>query len=262
MEMTMDCRKVRENIVSLGTDYVQKAKLKSLVLGVSGGIDSALTAALANEICENLGIPLYGLYMAIESNKQEERDSAFCVGTYCTNFKEYDLSPEFETFYKSFEEDDLISEEPTKISRGNAKARLRMIKLYDIAGRTGGCVLSTDNLTELLLGFWTLHGDVGDLGLIQSLWKTEVYQLAEYLEVPDRALSITPTDGLGVSESDLDQLGAKSYTEVDALLQKYTMSSIKHSSPLHTVEQRYEATHFKRNNPYNLSREDIFINKR
>jgi len=61
------------------------------------------------------------------------------------------------------------------------KARIRMILLYDLAGGNDGMVLSTDNYTEYLLGFWTLHGDVGDFGMIQSLWKTEVYDMVEWI---------------------------------------------------------------------------------
>lgn len=83
------------------------------------------------------------------------------------------------------------------------------------------------------LGFWTIHGDVGDFDPIQDLWKTEVYQLAEWLKLfyytdgddADKAVAIgesiklTPTDGLGISNSDLDQIGAKSYNDVDRVLQ-------------------------------------------
>lgn len=108
--------------------------------------------------------------------------------------------------------------------------------------------MSTDNQTEYQLGFWTIHGDVGDFDPIQDLWKTEVYGLAGYLfhkydmkakatslfygkeskECKDaiakataihRSIALTPTDGLGISNSDLDQIGAKSYNDVDRVLQ-------------------------------------------
>ena len=107
--------------------------------------------------------------------------------------------------------------------------------------------MSTDNQTEYQLGFWTIHGDVGDFDPIQDLWKTEVYKLAEYIfykydsemrkegkyyTIPNdlsakmsaikASIALTPTDGLGISNSDLDQIGAKSYNEVDDILKTLT----------------------------------------
>lgn len=115
-----------------------------------------------------------------------------------------------------------------------------MIYLYNLASIHKGLVMSTDNQTEYQLGFWTIHGDVGDFDPIQDLWKTEVYELARWLvthyqdiaKLPNRecwenrawkaiveSIKLTPTDGLGISNSDLDQIGAKSYDEVDDILQ-------------------------------------------
>lgn len=135
----------------------------------------------------------------------------------------------------------------TPISKGNIQARLRMIYLYNLASIHKGLVMSTDNQTEYQLGFWTIHGDVGDFDPIQGLWKTEVYELAKWLigyyygcgikkevdadgarkicdmcEAIKKSMSLTPTDGLGISNSDLDQIGAKSYYDVDRVLQTLT----------------------------------------
>lgn len=118
-----------------------------------------------------------------------------------------------------------------------------MIYLYNLASIYNGLVISTDNQTEYQLGFWTIHGDVGDFDPIQGLWKTEVYELAKWLigyyygcgikkevdadgarkicdmcEAIKKSMSLTPTDGLGISNSDLEQIGAKSYNEVDDIL--------------------------------------------
>lgn len=122
-----------------------------------------------------------------------------------------------------------------------------MIYLYNLASIHKGLVMSTDNQTEYQLGFWTIHGDVGDFDPIQGLWKTEVYELAKWLigyyygcgikkevdadgarkicdmcEAIKKSISLTPTDGLGISNSDLDQIGAKSYYDVDRVLQTLT----------------------------------------
>ena len=106
--------------------------------------------------------------------------------------------------------------------------------LYHLASRHKGIVISTDNQTEYQLGFWTLHGDVGDFNPLFGLWKTEVYALARWLiaEYGIRkennkynalleSARLTPTDGLGISNSDLEQIGAKSYSEVDDILQEF-----------------------------------------
>ena len=145
---------------------------------------------------------------------------------------------------------DELEEMPSRtlIANGNLQARCRMMYLYDIASRYKGLVMSTDNQTEYQLGFWTIHGDVGDFDPIQGLWKTEVYGLANYLcdryrskalealhndykETCDkyRAMSyaiyssckLIPTDGLGISNSDLEQIGAKDYDTVDDILSRF-----------------------------------------
>lgn len=151
------------------------------------------------------------------------------------------------------------------------QARCRMMYLYDIASRHKGLVMSTDNQTEYQLGFWTIHGDVGDFDPIQDLWKTEVYGLANYLldrykskalealhndykETCDkyRAMSyavyssckLIPTDGLGISNSDLEQIGAKSYDEVDDILSRYIPFKEyrqKHGEPLHPHDEMAES---------------------
>ena len=159
----------------------------------------------------------------------------------------------------------------TPIANGNLQARCRMMYLYDIASRHKGLVMSTDNQTEYQLGFWTIHGDVGDFDPIQDLWKTEVYGLANYLrdrykskalealhndykETCDkyRAMSyavyssckLIPTDGLGISNSDLEQIGAKSYDEVDDILFRYIPFKEyrqKHGEPLHPHDEMAES---------------------
>lgn len=260
----MDYQKATENIRGELREYLLTSRLKSLVIGVSGGIDSAVCCALARPVCDELGIKLIGRSIPIETNKQCELDRAKMVGEcFCHDFKEVSLSK----IYRKTEERIHILEqkENDKIAKGNMKARLRMIYLYNLAGMNGGMVLSTDNFTELLLGFWTLHGDVGDYGMIQNLWKTEVYGLANYLanEMEDdrakealRACIVAiPTDGLGVSNSDVEQFGAKDYYEVDMILQDYLNGGKTYIG--HPVVQRYERTHFKRNNPYNIPRRDI-----
>ena len=268
--MLQNYQKAISNIRQDLKNYITKNNIKSLILGVSGGIDSGLCAALSKPVCDELGIALIGYSIRILGNKQEEIERAKNIGkNFCTRFSEVDLTGLFYELVKNIEEGEYNAEgdKDYKIRMGNIKARSRMIYLYDKARKYKGLVLSTDNYTELLLGFWTLHGDVGDYGMIQKLWKTEVYAMAGYLaeayEMPGEnkkaeslhaCISATPTDGLGITNSDLDQLGASSYEEVDNILREFMRTG---NNLNNEVVSRHLNSQFKRDNPYNMPREII-----
>ncbi len=268
--------------VNAGISYLRdNSNIKTLVLGISGGVDSAVIAALARKICDGLKkegreITLSGYSLKILSNKKAEVERADIVGrTYCDEFAEVNLAETFlgilkgidpllyEKYIQGIDGKTLTHEE--KIRMGNIKARTRMIFLYNKAQEQKGLVLSTDNLTEYYLGFWTLHGDVGDLGLIQELWKTEVFGMADVIGQPVlRCANAVPTDGLGITNSDIDQLlpnwttemgdYIKAYNVVDNILIDY-LNGVYTGSTEHPVIQRYEATKFKRANPVNIKRD-------
>lgn len=270
MKMIEDYNSAVQNIRTNLKDYIKKSNLKSLVLGISGGIDSALTAALAFPICKELNINLIGRSITIVSNKLDEIKRAKQIGeNFSTDFREIDLSESFNALQKMIVEDfdnQDKNDYDFKIRLGNVKARTRMIYLYDLASKYKGMVLSTDNYTELLLGFWTLHGDVGDFGMFQNLWKTEVYQMSKYLaenecntaqkEALLACVNAVPTDGLGITNSDLDQIKANSYQEVDEILIKMLKNDLGEFEN-HPVIQRNRNSEFKRNNPYNIPRNKI-----
>lgn len=230
----MDYKRITNNIRNELKDYILKNNLKSLVCGISGGIDSAVCVALAKPVCDELGIPLIGRSIPIETNKQDELDRAKMVGEcFCTDFKEVDFGDVYEVFNDKI--CTVEGRDNSKIAKGNIKARIRMIYLYNLAGMNGGIVIGTSNYTEILLDFYTIGGDgCVDYELIFPLWKTEVYKLAEYLtNTPDEdfdvkgqiaideSIAATPTDGLGISNSDVEQFGVNSYDEVDKILQDY-----------------------------------------
>jgi len=234
-------------------EYIEKYNLKSLVLGISGGIDSALVAALVKEA--QLKIPLIGISLPSSTNKKDEVDRVHLVGKeFCDEFYKLDI----DKFVDSMKR--ISGKDPIRL--GNIKARIRMIILYDCAKKNNGIVLSSDNYTEYLLGFFTLHGDHCDFGMIQYLWKTEVYELSKYLigKTGSKSLQMcydaVPTDGLGISASDLDQIGAPTYKDVDDLLQAYLSGD--RSNINHPVIQRHIKSEFKRNWPVAIKR-DIII---
>lgn len=257
----LNYEKVFKTLVEETRNYLVNHSLRAMVLGVSGGIDSTVVAAICCEVNKQTNIPLIGRSLPIK-NKKDEFDVSTLVGeAFCNNFDVANLYDEYKYFLSGLvwreERIDLLdntetmhpekSKQQTLIANGNIQARLRMIYLYNLASIHNGLVMSTDNQTEYQLGFWTIHGDVGDFDPIQGLWKTEVYELAKWLigyyygcgikkevdadgarkicdmcEAIKKSMSLTPTDGLGISNSDLDQIGAKSYYDVDRVLQTLT----------------------------------------
>jgi len=269
--MIKDYKSAINNIQNELKEYLISSKLKSLILGVSGGIDSALTASLVRPVCDELGVKLFCRSITISTNKPDEINRAKLIGeAFGDDFKEVNLSDTFDKLIpgiiEDFENTDK-TEHGYKIRQGNVKARMRMMYLYELAAKHRGMVLSTDNYTELLLGFWTLHGDVGDYGMIQNIWKTEVYTMSDYLvenlqnkeqaKALDDCIDAVPTDGLGITNSDLDQIGAASYQEVDEILIKYLKNPDNKDVLNHKVVKRKIASEFKRNNPFNIPRVKI-----
>lgn len=238
----IDYKKAFDTIVNVTSDYITKNGIKAMVLGLSGGLDSTVCAAICNKVSEKTGIPLYGISMPCSSNKGDEVSSASMAGEeFCNEFSEISIQDTFKCVENLC--DKISNKQSTGISQGNIKARLRMIALYDVASKVGGIVIGTSNTTERLTGFWTLHGDEGDINPIGDLWKTEVYGLADYLykevykgsEALKAAIEITPTDGNGVSKSDADQImPGYTYDDIDLVLSTWNALSPKMKSIMAT----------------------------
>ena len=231
----MNYNKFVENSRKWLKKYIQNNHLESCVLGISGGIDSTVSACIAFPVCKELDIPLIGRSLPCKTNKNSENDVAILVGqTFCTNFKLVSI----EKMY-SFVENELLEYEgvPNAIQQGNIKARLRMLYLRHLASIHKGVVLDNDNFTEWNTGFWTVGGDSPmDINLgLHYLWKTEIYELADYLcdeymestvpikhskqsEAILKSMKLIPTDGNGVSNSDCEQFGLDNYEQVDDVL--------------------------------------------
>lgn len=275
----MNYQKVLNKIRKDVKEYLLKNNIKSLVIGVSGGMDSALNCFILKPICDELKIQLIGRYIHIESNKKEERLRAINVGNiFCHEFDIIDLTNLYRNSILFFEEGvEAADSIETKIRRGNIKARMRMIHLYNLAQEYKGIVVDNDNKTEHELGFWTLHGDVGDITPMSSLWKSDIYNLAKYLVKNDElrydeknaiqeCIDATPTDGLGITSSDLEQFGAKSYYQVDEILKEIRKMFFypfglkkmikKHGEDVvYKIVTRHIKSNFKRNHPYRIKLE-------
>lgn len=225
--------------------YLRQTGLNLYVLGLSGGLDSSFLAALLHVH----HIPYLGFCLPITSNTPAEIDRAVRAATAYANPPEglsvqavCDLSALYAQISQNFQ---TCFPRSTPVAEGNLKARIRMQFLYHAASLHGGCVLGTDQLDELLMGFWTLHGDVGDISPLQFIPKTVEYDLARMLcreltqpEPLMAAIEAVPTDGLGISASDLDQLGVESYGAVEELFRTFfQLKLVEQRRLLHDSEQ-------------------------
>ncbi len=241
-------------------DYKNKYNLENVVLGMSGGIDSALTAALF----KNAGWNVTGVTMPVHQNEDETDRGVEACESLGIDHVQVDLSDTYDFYLKQNNSDKELSgkkeSKDIKVRRGNIRARLRMLTLYNLANKLSGMVASTDNFSELSAGFWTLHGDVGDVAPIQSLSKSwEVPALAEIMEVPASIISATPTDGLGVDAGDEAQFGF-SYLQFDLVLfgllselETMVNPSEDDLKIVENVKSRIRSTGYKRVNPVNLN---------
>ena len=245
------------------SDYKESWGLENIFLGMSGGIDSALTAALFKEA----GWNVTGVTLPIHQDPVETERGVEACEKLGINHKQVDLTQAFESYLEHATQEvdaelysrDFYKDKDARVRGGNIRARLRMITLYNQASLHKGIVGSTDNFSELAAGFWTLHGDVGDVAPIQSLTKSwEIPALADELGVPESIISAVPTDGLGVANGDEDQFGF-SYLEFDiamfSLFNEFNLENLedKDASIIESVKQRIGSTIYKRINPYNLS---------
>ncbi len=213
---SINSEKVNLHIVEWLKNYAETSGVKGFVVGISGGIDSALTSTL----CAQTGFTTLCVEMPIHQpeshvNRAQEHISQLKKRFNNVSDTRVDLTPVFESFRKELP---LTNDElKFNLSLANSRARLRMTTLYYLAGIQGLLVAGTGNKVEDFgVGFYTKYGDGGvDLSPIADLTKSDVRALAAYLDVPNSILKAAPTDGLfGDSRSDEDQLGA-SYEELE-----------------------------------------------
>ena len=286
--MVNKCELNYENVfkvmVSHLKNYIKENNRKSVVLGISGGIDSTVVSCICHQVSKELNdegydFTFYGRSLPSSTTNVEELSISIDVGqSFCDDFKVYDCDILDDVSTMIFRETNksLVphgnDEYVDKLRKGNIKSRLRMIELYDLARAKQGMVIGTDNFTEYLIGFSTIGGDaLFDYCPIQYLWKTEIYELANYLEdyfsydeiksnAITKSIMIAPQDGLGISNNDIEQIGGKDYNEIDNILyhivndndineNEYTENAVE------KIRDRYYNSNFKRNHPFKLKRD-------
>jgi NAD+ synthase len=212
----MQIDKTTQYIINWLKEYAVTARMEGFVVGVSGGIDSAVTSTL----CAKTGLRTLCVEMPIHQAQSQVTRAQEHISQLKKRFANVtdvrvDLTPVFEEFKTEIPPTD--DDTYLDLSLANTRARLRMTTLYYFAGLHRYLVCGTGNKVEDFgVGFYTKYGDGGvDLSPIADLLKSEVYKVGKYLEVPQSILDAAPTDGLfGDSRTDEDQIGA-SYDELE-----------------------------------------------
>lgn len=201
---------ISEYLTQFLDQEVRKTGLSKVVVGLSGGIDSAVVAVLAHRA---FGDNLLCVKMPSHYSSQNSLDDA---DELCRVFGLRSETHSIEPMLRAYEHEEMSS-----LRIGNLSARLRMATLFDISAREGALVLGTSNKSELMLGYGTLYGDLASaLNPIGDLYKTEVFELARYLKVPESIVSKPPSADLWAGQSDEAEIGYP-YSELDRVLKRY-----------------------------------------
>ncbi len=235
--MTKELLTHKQQIIKQVRQYFNDAKCKTAIIGISGGIDSAVGL---NILIEALGADnVVPFFVDIESSKQDYLDAQRVCKAANVLLNYIDLTKLYRTTKKTFKQF-------KQLSLSNLKSRLRMIYLYDQASNYNGLVCGNSNLDELYIGYFTKYGDNAcDIATLCSFIKEEIKDLAIHYNVPETIIYKAPTAGLYEGQTDEKEIGV-SYKEIDAfLLGKQTSEQSKkiinnlHNKNKHKLNYNY-----------------------
>lgn len=210
---------LRLMLTSFIREEVTKVGLQRVVLGLSGGIDSALVAFLAAEALGPDNVYAYTMPYRM-SNPESEAHARLVAEQLGIRYEVIEITPMVDAYFSSYPQ-------AGNLRRGNKMARERMTILFDHSAAHGALVLGTSNKTELLLGYGTLYGDMASaLNPIGDIYKTQVWQLSEEMGVPREVIDKQPSADLWAGQTDEQELGF-TYRQVDELL--YHMVDLRYS---------------------------------
>jgi NAD+ synthase len=251
VNLQLNCETVRKVLTGFINNEVKKAGFHRVVVGLSGGVDSALSAYLAAEALgpENV----WGILMPYRTSSPASAEHAsMVVKALGINSLTVDITSMVDAYFAQFPDAD-------QMRRGNKMARERMTILFDHSARLGALVLGTSNKTELLLGYGTLHGDMASaVNPLGDLYKTQVRQLSRHLGVPAVIVEKQPSADLWEGQTDEAELGF-TYEEVDKALyllvdQRYEVSELVAAERfdekfVRAVARRIQGSQYKRRLP-------------
>ncbi len=238
----MNSEAVVQHLVGWLKTEVEKAGALGITVGVSGGVDSAVAAVIAQKAFPD---DIMALFLPCESDIVDRVHARILFERFNIRHRVIDLDNAYRLLATQFESYLKLEGPEGRLLRANIKARLRMIALYFSAQARHYLVLGTSNRSEMSVGYATKHGDAGvDLQILGDLLKKEVFELANYLEIPEQIINKVPSGGLWMGQTDEAEMGI-SYQELDKYLES------KEGSPELTekIERMIKASEHKRRMP-------------
>jgi NAD+ synthase len=223
MDLSISSEDVSTIIKEFIRTYVESAEVRNVVLGLSGGVDSAVSAVLCQQALGPSHVQC--LFLPDEATPPLDRKHISLLTKTChLRVKEITISPFVDSFFAALRQ-------TRRLTLANIKPRVRMILLYEFANETSSLVCGTSNKSEILVGYFTKYGDGGvDFQPLGDLYKTQIYRLAKYLKIPAAVIKKPPTAGLWVGQTDEKEL-KMNYETLDKILYglelKYPDSEIR-----------------------------------
>lgn len=224
-----------EKLIEWIEKSVKDAGAKGVVLGISGGVDSAVVAAACKRVFPN---DTLGIIMPCHSNPQDEEDGLLLIDALGLKHKKVVLDDVFDSLMSAVNS---TGDEP-KLAIANIKPRLRMVTLYYHAALNNYLVAGTSNKSEITVGYFTKHGDSGsDIIPLAPFVKHEIWELARYFGVPDKIVNKAPSAGLWEDQTDEKEMGI-TYEELD----NYILTGEAENRVKRIVDNLYEKSQHKR----------------
>ena len=247
----LDLNKEKVRIIDFIRNYLSNAERDRLVVGLSGGVDSAVSTALAVEAIGSSNVT--ALIMPYEtSNSESVADASDLAKQLGIDYQIIDITPVTKAYFENY------APEADHLRIGNWLARIRMCVLYDFSAKLQALVLGTSNRTEFMIGYFTQFGDSAcAFEPIGHLYKTEVWKLAKILHIPERIINKTPTADLWPGQSDEQEIGI-SYPVLDEIVYELTELHLSISATenlsypvelYQKVERMIQSSAFKRRMP-------------
>lgn len=218
--------KIVKSLIEKIRNFYQKNKISGFVIGMSGGLDCSVVATL----CKLADVPIIAVSLTYRVNDSKQRINGVNHGKILCDkfnipFKVIDISETVDTLYKQI---DLNFEIPTtniKLSKANVLPRIRMVNLYYLAQLNNFLVIGTGNLSEITMGYFTKWGDgANDFNPIKKITKTEIFKIAEYLNIPQEIIDKKPSADLWDEQNDEEEMGL-TYFDIDSYIRGFKVNS-------------------------------------